>query len=132
MDLIKITSDYEKAKNVVKMTSLIEERMKLQNKTTMTALIIADYYEIIKELTTSILLIDGYKTLSHKDLVDYLKENYSEFDSNKISILNDLRILRNRISYEGFFVEPSFLNRNEHLFKEIILELKNLIKQKLK
>ena len=103
MELIKTTPDKEKARNILKMVSLIEERIKSQNKEKMAALIIVDYYEIIKELITDILLIDGYKTLSHKDLIDYLKEKYSEFSAYEISILDDLRVLRNRVAYERLF-----------------------------
>ncbi len=65
------------------MISLIEERIKLQNRKRMTALIISDYYEIIKELLTALLLLDGYKTLSHKDLIDYIEKNYKEFSNMK-------------------------------------------------
>ena len=131
MDLIKITPDKERAKSIVKMTSLIEKRIIIQDKKQMTALIIADYYEIIKELITAILLIDGYKALSHKDLIDYLKENYKEFNAGEISVLNDLRVLRNRITYEGFFIDYSYLSRNELLFKTVISRLKKLIQLKL-
>lgn len=131
MDLIKITPDKERAKNIIKMVSLIEERIRIQDKRRMTALIISDYYEIIKELLTAIMLIDGYKTLSHKDLIDYLKENYHEFDENDLSILDRLRILRNRIAYEGFQVDISYLERNEKNFILIIKKLKDLIKRKL-
>lgn len=98
----------------------------------MTALIIADYYEIIKELITAILLLDGYKTLSHKDLIDYLQKKYSEFSTGEISVLDDLRILRNRVAYDGFFIEISYLDRNEILFKTIIQKLKILIDKKLR
>ena len=132
MDLIKITSDKEKARNILKMVSLIEERIKKQERERMAALIIVDYYEIIKELITAILLIDGYKTLSHKDLIDYLKGKYLEFTKHELSVLDDLRILRNRVAYEGFFVEPSYLDRNESLFRTIIQKLKYLIEKKLK
>ena len=132
MDLIKITPDKEKAKNIVKMVSLIEERIKSQDKIKMAALIISDYYEIIKELITAVLLIDGYKTFSHKDLIDYIKEKYPEFNAHETSTLDNLRVLRNRVVYEGFFIEPSYLNRNENFFKEIIIKLKNLVIKKLK
>lgn len=131
MDLIKITPDKEKAKSIIKMVSLIEERIKSQEKSKMAALIIADYYEIIKELITAILLVDGYKTLSHKDLIDYIKGKYKEISSYEISIMDDLRVLRNRISYEGFFIEPSYLKRNEQPFILLISKLKKLIEEKL-
>lgn len=122
--------DKEKARSILKMTSLIEERIKIQNRKKMAALIIADYYEMIKELITAILLLDGYKTLSHKDLIDYIGK-YHEFSSYEISILDDLRILRNRIAYEGFFVDFSYLDKNEHLFKEIIKKLKDFVNKRV-
>ena len=71
MDLIKITPDNERAKSILKMISLIEGRIKSQNKDKFASLIVVDYYEIIKEMTTALLLTEGYKTLSHKDLIDF-------------------------------------------------------------
>ncbi len=131
MDLIKITPDSEKARNMLKMSSLLKERIKTQDKEKMAALIIVDYYEMAKELITSILLLDGYKTLSHKDLIIYLKERYSDFSSHEISLLDDLRILRNRVSYDGFSINPSFLYRNENFFKQITQKLEILVEKKL-
>ena len=132
MDLIKITPNKERAKNILKMVFLIEERIKLQDKEKMASLIISDYYEIIKELITAVLLVDGYKTLSHKDLINYLKENYKEFSQQEIIVLDNLRILRNRIAYEGFNIEDSYLKRSETLFKSIISKLKIILKKQLK
>jgi len=132
MELIKITPDKEKARNILKMVSLLEERIENQDRKKMAALIATDYYEIIKELITAILLIDGYKTLSHKDLIDYIKEKYPEFRMHETSVLDNLRILRNRAAYEGFLIQPFYLDRNELLFKEIIKKLKDLIEKKLK
>lgn len=131
MELIKTTPDKEKARSILKMISLIEERIKNQDRKRMAALIISDYYEIMKELVTAVLLIDGYKTLSHKDLVDYLKEKYPDFNLYEISILDDLRVLRNRVAYEGFFIQVSYLDRNERLFLSMIQKLKSLVHKKL-
>ena len=132
MDLIKISQDKEKAKNILKMIALIEERLQNQDNERMAALIIVDYYEIIKELITAILLIDGYKTLSHKDLLEYLQERYKGIGEYELSLLNDLRVVRNRVAYEGFFVEPSFLRRKEESFKKIIQKLTTLVTNKLR
>ena len=131
MDLIKISQDKEKAKSIVQMTHLIEKRITLQDKNKMSALILSDYYEIIKELITAVLLLDGYKTLSHKDLIDYINEKYKEFSAHEIALLNELRVLRNRVAYEGFFIEPSFLSRNEANFTGIIYKLRKLIEKRL-
>ena len=131
MDLIKITPNKEKARNILKIISLIEERLEGQDRIKMASLIIADYYEIMKELITAILLTDGYKTLSHKDLIDYLREKYSEFTAHQIFLMHNLRILRNRISYEGFSVEPSYLKRNEIFYKQLVHKLKTLVIKKI-
>ncbi len=131
MDLIKITPDKEKAKSIIKMTDLIMQRIKIQDKKSMTALIISDYYEIIKELLTAVLLIEGYKTLSHKDLIDYIKEHHKDFSKFEISILDDLRMLRNRIAYEGFFVDYYYLEKNEDSFVLLITKLKNLLEKRI-
>ncbi|MCD6589709.1 hypothetical protein J7K74_00800 [Candidatus Woesearchaeota archaeon] len=131
MYLIKITPDKERARSILKMVNLIEERIKIQDKESMTALIISDYYEIIKELLTALLLIDGYKTLSHKELIEYVERNYKEFTRYEISLMDNLRTLRNRVVYEGLFIEKSYLDRNEDSVKRIIKKLKGLINKKL-
>ena len=132
MDLIKITPDAEKSKSILKMILLLEERISIQDKQKMASLILVDYYEIIKELLTALLLLDGYKTLSHKDLIEYLHQKYaSDYTSHEFSLLDDLRILRNRVAYEGFAVDPSYLMRNESTFKELIFKLKKQLKTKM-
>ncbi len=131
MELIKVKSNKERAKNILKVISLLEERIKKQDRKKMAALIIADYYEMVKELITAILLIDGYKTLSHRDLIEYIKSKCSGFSSHEISLLHDLRVLRNRIAYEGFLIEPSYLERNESFFKEMIQKLRDVVSKKL-
>ena len=132
MDLIKITPNAERIKSIVTMTVLIEQRIALQDRKTMTALIVADYYEIVKELLTAILLLDGYKTVSHKDLFEYFYITYpASFNAHEKTALDELRVLRNRIAYEGFMVSSSYLERNELLFKKIIFKLKAFIPTKL-
>ena len=118
MDLIKITPDKEKVKSILRMATLLEERIKNQNPEKMFSLIISDYYEVIKELLTAILLVDGWKTLSHKDLIDYIDVNYKEFNKQEIAKLDNLRIIRNKITYEGFFATFEYLKTNEIFFKD--------------
>ncbi|MGD9276576.1 MAG: hypothetical protein PVJ67_05365 [Candidatus Pacearchaeota archaeon] len=132
MGLIKVTPDKEKSKNILEMINLIEERIKVQDKDKFSSLIISCYYEIIKELITILLLIDGYKTLSHKDLIVYLKSNYSEISSSEIMLVDNLRIVRNRISYEGTKIDFSYLENKEIKIKQIIKKLKSLVNNKLK
>lgn len=132
MNLIKITPNKEKGKSILEIVSLLEERIRIQNKTKMTSLIISDYYEVIKELITAVLLVDGYKTLSHKDLIEYIKEKYKDFSQQEIFVLDNLRILRNRVTYEGYKIDISYLTKNEALFKTIIKKLKGILEKRLR
>src|SRR3989344_230178 len=101
MKLIKTTPNKERVKSILDMITLIEDRIRSLDKIKFTPLILSDYCEIIKELITAILLCDGFKTPSHKDLIDYLKLNYTIINSHEIESIDKLRILRNRITYEG-------------------------------
>lgn len=82
-------------------------------------------------MITAILCIDGYKTLSHKILIKYLEENYKEFSEFEISFIDKLRVIRNKISYDGFFVESDYLKRNETRIKSIIKKLKEITNKRL-
>ena len=132
MNLIRIAPDKEKAKNILEMIGLIEERINTQYKIKFAPLIISDYYEIIKELITALLLIDGYKTLSNKDLITYLKLNYLVIDVHEIILIDTLRIIRNRVTYEGFKIQKDYLEDNKLKYIQIIKKLKSLIEGKLK
>ncbi len=129
--VLKISPDFERAKSILKMTELIEKRINIQPEDTFSALILADYYEVIKELITAIMFIDGYKTLSHVKLFAYLKKNYDNFSEFEVELMNQLRILRNKICYEGFLSQEGILEMNENDYKKIILKLKNIVKNKL-
>lgn len=130
-DLIKITKDKEKAKSLLKMAET-KEKMLAMTKKEFSSPITEGYYDVIKELITAILCIDGYKTLSHKTLIKYLEKHYKEFTEYEISFMDKLRVIRNKISYDGFFVEPDYLERNEATIKIIMQKLKEIINKKIK
>lgn len=132
MNLIKITKDKERVKQILEMVNLIEDRIKIQNKIKFASLILSDYYEIIKELITGLVLVEGYKILSHKELIDYLKLKPQIFEVKEIASIDKLRILRNRIMYEGKGIPLSYLISNEPYYVKIIKKLKSLIKERLK
>ena len=103
-------------KDIIKFTSVITE----------------GYYEIIKEMLTALMAIDGYKTTSHEALIIYLKEFYKNFDEYEIRFIDDLRKIRNKIDYKGFTVNPEYLKRNNLEIQNIISKFKKLINEKLK
>lgn len=131
MNLIKTTKDKERIKSIFGIVELIEKRIHKEDKSAFSPLILSDYYEIIKELMTAILLCDGFKTLNHRDLIEYLELNQKEFNKSEILEIDKLRIMRNRIVYEGFKISSNYLINSESIFQEIIKKLKLLVKSKV-
>ena len=89
--------------------------------------IIEEYYEIIKELLTSFMYLQGFKTLSHKALVEFSAKNIKELSNKEISLIDELRIKRNNIVYYGEQITSEFLRSREENIKEIIQKLINLV-----
>lgn len=133
-DLIKITPNKEKAKSILKMVDTTLNMVRDIDVSKFSSNVTKEYYDITGELITVVLLLDGYKTYgerAHKKLVDYLRINYKEFSEYEISLINDLRITRNKIAYDGFFVDEDYIERKIKNIQEIIKKLKEIIKEKL-
>lgn len=133
-DLIKISPDKEKANSILKMVDSSLEMIKSIDPRKFPSNLIKEYYDIVRELISIILLLDGYKIIgegAHKRLIDYLKQNYKEFSDYEISVIDDFRITRNKIAYDGFFVKVDYIERKEKDIKNIINKLKGVIRKKL-
>jgi hypothetical protein len=123
--IIKITPDYEKAKSLIKIANMRFEFLETLDKNKFATIALETYYEILKELTSSILLIKGYKTIgeyAHKELFQKALE-LKIINTQEHNILDDLRIRRNTSSYDGVEVDKSFLN-NEKQIISLIIKLK--------
>ena len=131
--LIRIHPDKERARSLSKLARLRYEKVKTFKEENESSLIAEGYYEVSKELITAILFIDGYKTLSHKDLIEYLGLNYKSYFSDlDINLLDRLRKLRNGVVYYGIFVESSYIKRNNKFINELISKLFDVCEKKLK
>ena len=131
-DIREVARDLEMAESLLKMMSVRLNSIKKLNLEEETSLIVEGYYEVIKEAVTAIMAIDGKKTISHEALIIYLNKFYKEFDDYEISFVDELRKLRNKINYKGFFVNKNYLERNDLEIRNIIKKLMNIIKEKLK
>ncbi len=93
------------------------------------------YYDVIRELISALALLEGSKTQgegAHQDLIDYLRANYKEkFGEHLLYLLEELRIIRNKIEYDGFFVKAEYLERNQKYLEKIIQRLNEIIAKKL-
>jgi len=132
--LIEITPDTEKAKSMMNMANTRQEMISTIDSSKYPSLVVEGYYEVIKELMSSILLLDGYKTKgegAHKVLIDYIGNTYkTEFLQSEIYFLDELRKIRNKINYDGFFVNTDYLTRNKKKILGIISKLKEIKQQK--
>ncbi|MBI3190223.1 hypothetical protein HYZ41_00815 [archaeon] len=107
-EVFKISSDRERAKDLLIMSKERLDIIKIipEEKTYK---IIEEYYEIIKELLTAIMYVDGYKTLSHVALIEYFSANYKDLENNDIKLIDDMRKYRNSIVYYGKKISHEFL-----------------------
>ncbi len=89
------------------------------------SLFLEGYYEIIKELCTAILALDGWKALDHECMFAYLKNKGADID---FEYLLELKDTRNSIDYRGLMVSFDTWKNNEMRIKMVIKGLKEYIK----
>ncbi len=131
---IKTSPDKEKAKSILKMAETTLEMIQTIDLERFPSNAAKEYYDVIRELISAVLLLDGYKTYgegAHKKTIEYLSKNYKEFTEYEISAIEDLRTLRNRIAYDGFFVQKDYVTRKEKTLDSVIHKLRTMIKHKL-
>ncbi|MBI5347034.1 MAG: hypothetical protein HZB66_00295 [Candidatus Aenigmarchaeota archaeon] len=128
----KIAPDKEKAKALLQIIALREKNIALMNTGEFATLIVEDYYDIMKELITAIMSVDGWKTVSHEMLIGYLARFYKEFSQAELYAIDQLRKTRNDISYRGAKIKPDYLTRNGELILKIIGKLKQTVERKIK
>jgi len=122
-----VSPDIDKINSILKMCSVrlkFARKQEIDDETA--SLITEDYYEIIKELLTALLLKNGFKANNHECLISFLKVNYPDLEY-ETGIIHELKNIRNRISYDGIFVEKQYLVSNKLEFEHIIDILKELI-----
>ena len=118
-EIFKITPDEKRADALIEMAKDRYKNMNFKEPYR----IIEEYYEIIKELITAFIYKQGWKTLSHKALVEFASENIQNLSSNEMNLIDELRIKRNNIVYYGEKVSSEFLKSREVYIKRIIGKL---------
>ncbi len=123
-----VQPDQEKITSMLKMCKIrlrVTEDITLDDETA--SVIAADYYEVIKELLTALLLKKGMKSDNHECLISFFKRNYpcNEYEAK---IIHQLKNVRNRISYDGVFVDKEYVEMNRLEFIHIIDLLERLVK----
>lgn len=129
-----VAKDKEIARSLLKTVGVRFEALKVlaeKDSDKFASILTEGYYEILKELITAIMSIDGYKTTSHEALVIYLGKFYKDFDNYEVVFIDDLRKIRNKIGYKGFSVNPDYIKRNKLEIQNVIKKMKGLLEKKL-
>ncbi len=133
-ELTRITPNKERARSIIKMAETTLEMIKTVDKAKFPTNVTKEYYEVIRELITGILLLDGLKAVgegAHKAQIDYVGVKYKEFTRSEIAFIDDLRITRNKIAYEGFFVKEDYITRKIPEITIIMNKLNSIIRNKM-
>lgn len=133
--LIRVTPDRQRAQSIFKMAKTSLEMVESLDAEKFSSHIVKEYYEILRELLSILLLLDGYKTYgqgAHKNIIVYVAKNYSSlFSEYYIYFIDELRILRNKITYDGYFVPYDFVRRKKGDIQALVRMLLGVIQKKL-
>jgi len=130
-DIFKVSRDKRRAKDLYSMAKERLEEIIPALPQDKFYKIIEEYYEVIIQLITSLMYNEGYKTLSHVGLIEYLSKNYPEFEKREIILIDSLRKLRHGTVYYGKKTEMEFLINHEETIKIVINKLIVLVKKKI-
>ncbi|PIN79445.1 hypothetical protein COV16_04135 [Candidatus Woesearchaeota archaeon CG10_big_fil_rev_8_21_14_0_10_34_8] len=124
-----VEPDHDKIKSIQKMCRIrlrVTKDIELDEETA--SIIATDYYEIIKELLTALLLKHGLKSNNHECLISFFKENYTKYEY-ETQTMHSLKNVRNRVSYDGIFVKKEYIDSNKLEFEHCIELLNKLVKE---
>lgn len=94
------------------------------------SLFLEGHYEIVKELCTAILALEGWKALNHECLFAYLKNKKKGLEID-FDYLLELKDIRNSIDYRGAKVSYDLWKKNEMKIMLMISVLKEYLKKNL-
>ena len=123
----KVDVDDDKIVSIIKMCDIrlrVLKGVKLDEETA--SVIAADYYEIIKELLTALLLKNGLKSNNHECLISFFKFEFPQYEY-EFKVIHQLKNVRNRVSYDGVIVKKDYIEANKLEFNHIIEVLKEIV-----
>ncbi len=121
----KVKPDKQKALALQIIAKNTLKRLSETNTTTYPTNTLIDYYECIRKLIEAICCLEGVKfdgEEAHKLSINHIHKIKLISESERI-FLQDLRNYRNRVNYEGLFINIEFIQENEERIKEIINKL---------
>ncbi len=126
--------DIQKAISLQKMALTTLERLNSTDKNKYPSNVLVDYYDIIRKLMEALIAIEGVKVSgvsAHYKIINYISYKYNFIESDRF-FLQQVRNVRNRISYDGLQINKGFIKENNRMLCGIVTKLLKLLKQKLK
>lgn len=127
MTIEKTSPDKEKARSLYKMAVATFSMANTVDRHKFPSNVLKEYYELIRQLIDITLLVKGFKARGESAHEETIMMAYQQgtLTVKEHLLANELRKMRNRIAYEGFFVDYDYLNRKE---KDVIALIEKLIK----
>jgi hypothetical protein len=125
MNIINTNYNKEKINSIIRSSEYRLEFIKETN-IKFSAIILCNYYDIIRSLATAIGYQNNLKFISenaHKQLFSFLKDN-NIINNYEYLLIEKIRKLRNKIQYDGLIIEKDIIKDNESKFKKIINKIK--------
>ena len=91
------------------------------------SLIVADYYEVVKELLVAYLLKSGLRSKNHQCLISYFYKQNPELEREAL-LIQQMSFFRNRLGYYGEKVPVEFYEDRKKEFEDLIKILLGLLK----
>ena len=138
MAVIRTTPDRERAKSLLKTIEIrLDSVLLLKNADIkkFASKITEEYYEIVLELVTALMSVDGYKVSAdtvggHVASIQHMR-SYTELGAHDIELMDDLRKLRIGIKYYGRRVSNDYLQAREKEIVGLIRKLQAMVRAKL-
>ncbi|MFA5856421.1 MAG: hypothetical protein WC867_03620 [Candidatus Pacearchaeota archaeon] len=131
--IININPDKEKSKSLIEMANITLKRLNELNIMKYPTNSVTDYYDIIHKYLEALALLNGIKIKgegAHQELIDFISKKFSFKEVDRI-FLQDMRDLRNRVSYEGFMIKTEYLDNNLNQINNIINSLDKIARSYL-
>lgn len=115
------------------MAERIRARIQATDAGTFPSQVVRDHYTCLHNLMEALAALEGVKTEgrgAHAEMIDWTVEEL-DLPQAERDFLHRLRRHRNRIQYEGFFVEADFLERNGERLEDLSEGLRTAVTDRL-
>jgi uncharacterized protein (UPF0332 family) len=121
------TPDKQLAKSLFKIAT---KRIDFFRDKEISIFVLEGVYEAIIELCHAILTLNGYKTLSHECVIEFLRGRY--LTDYEVEFLQRLRKKRHRAKYYGKIFSKEVIRKNVEIAIKVFFKLETLLKKELK